>query len=197
MMCMKKSVVISFLFASLVSFSQNKSNAIKPVFRVIASGGIVVGQKNISSVFQVVPGVSVKRFYAGTGIGLDDYRFRSLPLFADVRYHFGRREFGFIYVDAGYNFPFDISKTQEIFKTTDIYKGGFYGDFGLGFRFMSFGKHSFLFSGGYSIKNIKNKVGHTYTWTLPAETPETFDNYSFSMQRISAKLSWQFSANKK
>lgn len=189
---MKKSVVISFLFASLVSFSQKKSTMIKPVFRVIASGGVVVGQKNVSSVFQVVPGVSIKRFYAGTGIGLDDYRFRSIPLFADLRYHFGRREFGFIYADAGYSFPFDVSKTQETFKTTDIYKGGFYGDFGLGLRFLSFGKHSFLISAGYSIKNIKNKTGYTYNWILPAT--ETFNNYSYSMQRIVSKLSWQFNA---
>lgn len=194
---MKKSIVIYFLFVSVFAFSQKKANMIKPVFRVIAAGGVVVGQKNVSSVFQVVPGVSIKRFYAGTGIGLDDYRFRSIPLFADVRYHFGRREFGFIYADAGYNFPFDVSKTQEAFKTTDIYKGGFYSDFGLGLRFTSFGKHSFLFSGGYSIKNIKNRVGHTFNWRLPGETPETFENFSFSMQRINAKLSWQFSAIRK
>src|SRR5690349_20159662 len=137
MICMKKGLIVFFLFASMFSYSQSKTSGGKPVFRIISSGGIAIGQTNISSVIQVTPGISIQRFYAGAGIGLDDYRFRSIPLFADIRYHFGRREFGFIYADAGYNFPFDISKREEVFKTTDIYNGGFYGDFGLGFRFLS------------------------------------------------------------
>ena len=188
---MKKVLVPFFLLASVFTFSQKKRTLSGAGFCMISSAGVAIGEKSVNPVFQVVPGIYFKKFSAGIGLGFDDYRFRSMPLFADVRFKFGRRDFGFLYADAGYNFPFDIKKTESTFNTTDIYKGGFYGDAGIGFRIFTRSRHAFLFSTGYSIKDIKNKVGYTYNTFVPPAVEDIY-HYRYSLGRIVSKLSWEF-----
>ena len=187
---MKICVLFLFLLIASVSFSQ-KNNSFKPSFRLITSGGMAIGQKKISPLFQVILGFYYHRFSAGIGAGYDDYRFHSIPLFADMRFNFGRNDVSFIYADLGYNFPFKISRQTDAFKTSDIYKGGFYGDFGMGFKMFTHRRHALLFSAGYSIKDIRNIQGYTNNWREPG-TEDTFYKYYYSMGRIVSKLSWQF-----
>lgn len=168
---------------------QNK----KPVEKVsvLSSIGIIGGETGVKPVFQLISGISNSKYFAGLGLGYDNYRFRSLPLFADLRINFGKKQFAFAYGDLGYNFQVHLKAIDDEFKSTNLYYGGAYVDVGLGYRHRLNQKNSFLFSLGYNRKDIKNKVGYTYPCFNPP-CPEDISYYKYSMGRVVTKLSWEF-----
>lgn len=188
---MKKCVSILLILIPYFVFSQQQVKSDKMHFGMITTAGITIGEQKVSPVFQIINGIRISKYFAGIGIGLDEYRFRSLPVFADVRINFGKNDFAFVYADAGYNFPAGIKKEEVVSKTTDIYKGSFYMDAGVGLRILSAKKHALLLSAGYSRKDVRHTLGYTYVVYDPPGT-ETIYHDKYSLERIAVKLSWQF-----
>lgn len=180
--------IISVLALSLAvnSYGQDNRLAVHP--GIIVSAGVLGGEAEPAPVAQLSTGLAFGRYYAGAGIGLDQYRFRSMPLFADLRVGLGRTQSLFLYGNAGHNFSREKGDAANNFLIRDKYFGGFYMDAGAGYRF-ALGRWScLLFSAGYSRKNMRNEQT-TRTWCFTGDCPDIHTTYQYKMGRIAIKLS--------
>jgi len=184
-------IVLGLPWAALSQ--QNKKTTKKVSLQTIGSLGIVGGQSGVKPVFQIVSGIRQSKYFGGIGLGYDNYLYKSLPLFADMRIDFSKKQIVFAYGDLGYNIPVGNKSGDDFFKTTNLYYGGIYLDAGLGFRHRLNNKNSFLFSLGYTRKDINNKEGYTYPCFNPP-CPESISYSKYSMGRVVTRLSWEFGA---
>ena len=186
---MKNKWLIIAVFFPLLSFSQENANS--PRFNTVASIGIIAGEGTAKPLFQLVTGLSYKKWVAGVGAGVDYFNLKSIPLFADVKMKFTRS--AFVYADGGYNFSWG-NKTQFpgfIQPASNRFLGGFYMDAGAGYRVKLNSIHHFSFSVGYSRKNLVNKVSYK-SFCPTGNCPDDVYKYHYTMGRIATKLSWEF-----
>lgn len=182
-------LIITVLFPFL-SFSQENSSRIR--VHTIATVGMAAGESTVKPLFQVESGIVHRKWFGGAGIGLDQYNFKSIPVFLDGRFHFGKTMSAFVYGNGGYNFPYkNKSGIDNFFKTTDKFYGGLYIDAGVGYRVRLNSSHRLQMSAGYSQKNIRNKIGYTFICFSPPCLEEIY-NYHYKLGRILAKVSWEF-----
>lgn len=185
---MMKFFLLALLMYPVTVFSQQTLCPCN--FRMITSVGMVAGESSAKPVFQLSGGITYDRFYTGIGAGLDPYRFRSVPLFADWRMDIGKKRSVVVYANAGYSFPYGNEETDESpFKISDRFTGGFYMDAGVGYRLPLNKLNRLLLSAGYSHKRINNVVGYKYTWCLTCD--EEIYTYQYDLGRIVTKLSWE------
>lgn len=147
--------VLVFINSFSISAQKNKIR-----FQSINQFAILGGESKMATAFQTVNGFEISNFFSGVGIGVDNYRYKTLPLFVDGRWNFGKEKQGFIYGDIGYNFPMKNKPGKEVYYY-DVYHltGGIYTGAGIGFYLPLYKKSSLLFSLGYSYKKVKNKIG--------------------------------------
>jgi hypothetical protein len=180
--------IIAVLFP-LLAVSQHGTSKVK--IQAIGSVGFATGQSTAKPLIQLAGGLSYRRTFMGFGLGIDQYKFNSLPLFADIRYNFGKTEEGFVYGNIGYNIA---SKNQERKDQSGAlshkFYGGFYADAGIGYRLRVTRNHHLLFSAGYSQKNIREEIKYN-TWCLVPPCPDNTISNSYLLGRIVAKMSWQ------
>jgi hypothetical protein len=177
------------LFFPVALFSQKNSCHCK--FQGIVSVGMAAGESSTKALFQLSGGINTQDYFMGVGFGIDPYRFQSVPVFADWRINLDKTRFGFLYANAGFNFPYgDNENISEPFKTSDHFRGGFYMDAGVGYRFPMKGWSRLLLSAGYSHKRINNVVGYHYSWC--PSCPDEKYTYQYDLGRIVTKLSWEF-----
>lgn len=164
------------------------SQTVKPHFRSINAAGISVGESHPQLVFQSVNGLTFKDWFAGIGVGLDEYEIKSLPLFADIRMNFGKEKKGFIYGDIGYNFFLEDKSEDMLFAgTKSTYEGGIYTDIGIGVRAKFIKKVNMVFSLGHSYKEIKNTQVRTICGIIPPCYDET-SRFTHNYGRVSLKV---------
>src|SRR5215208_3876452 len=102
-MKMKHFFLLLLMPVTLVSFGQKKSTAYK--FNSINSISLINGDNATAGGLQSINGFQKGNLFAGMGIGLDYYLYRTVPLFADFRYEFGKNKNKFFaYADGGINF---------------------------------------------------------------------------------------------
>lgn len=164
----------------------------KPVInpRVMISSGAIIGDHMVKPLYQVGAGISYARFFNGLGVGYDQYRFRTIPVFADWRMEVDDDRMMFVYVQPGYHFVTDGSPhEQEYGKIGDKLKGGFYLDAGAGFRIPVGSWNGILISAGYSLKYMTQKKTYLYCSTCGNEP--VWDNYHYRYGRILVKAGWE------
>lgn len=193
---LKRYFALMLVMALGVQFSmaQSKTGAKKITLGSITNIGLINGSKASALSLQTIFGVSYKQSFAGIGVGLDYYRFRTVPLFFDLRHEFGKgkRNF-FIYGDLGYNFDWLTEKNKQdyLFFGNFDYKGGIYYDAGIGYK-VSFKKaDALLISTGFSFKKITNEIG---TGMCPFVGPcsQEIETYNYAMSRLMIKAGWRF-----
>jgi hypothetical protein len=189
---MKNKWLIIAVLLPLVSVSQQSKS--KGKIQTVTSVGFAAGESTAKPLFQVSGGWTFDRYYAGVGVGFDQYFTNSIPLFADGRFSFGRARWGFAYVNGGYNFTTDKPDEKTIWSQTSTNRllGGFYMDAGLGYRIHIGTLHRLLISAGYSQKNVVRQTIYTNP-CLVAPCPETIVDYRYKLGRIVTKVSWEFS----
>lgn len=145
--------VFCFLFSVM-------AQEVNPRFSSINSVGFAAGQSMPDLVLQTVNGIRFSNWYTGIGIGVDNYRYKTLPLFIDGRRSLGKENEGFLYADLGYNFPYKDKPGKEIsYYDNYHFTGGIYTDIGIGCQVKLNKIASFLFSLGYSSKELQTKTG--------------------------------------
>ena len=187
-----KCLTIIFLLLGCSVYSQKPSCSCS--FQSILSAGLAAGSSAAKPILQGSAGSRFNKYFVGIGAGIDAYRYNTIPLFADLRRDFGKKNTLFIYSQGGYSIPFDnksIEHGVNSFKTTDQFRGGLYFDAGFGYRARLFRSNALLMSAGYSQKNIRNKVGYTYPCLVPPCPEEIYEN-RYRLGRVVAKLSWEF-----
>jgi len=183
------------VLASIFSFSQKKA----PVYRFHSINNISLlnGDNEVSGGLQSINGFQKGNLFAGVGVGLDYYIYRSVPLFADFRYEFGKNKSKFFaYADGGVNFDWVKEYYYEDgpiwiwngFNSSGEFHSGIYTDAGLGYMVGMKKGGGLVLSLGHSHKSLKETV--TYQdWRT--QQPTT-DIYRYNLNRIVVKVGWKF-----
>jgi len=179
---------------ALASFGQKKNTAYK--FHSINNISLVNGDNEVSAGLQSINGFQKGNLFAGVGIGLDYYLYRTVPLFADFRYEFGKTKNKFFaYADGGINFDWVEEDYNDgpIFiwdgsRNTSEFHNGAYTDIGLGYMVGTKKGGGLVLSLSHSYKSLKKTVSYQ-DW----RTQETIsDIYHYDFNRIVLKVGWKF-----
>ena len=188
---MKAKLFYNFFIALFFSSGANAQK--KPIkFHSINQVELIGGANAVNVGYQTVNGVKFSNWFSGIGIGVDNYRYISLPLFIDGRWYFGDEKNGFIYGDIGYNSPMKNKPGKEIYYYNSYhFAGGIYTDFGIGYQ-VSLNKYSsFAFSLGHTYKELQNKVG-VVNPCLVAPCPVDYSEYKYKLGRMILKAGLVF-----
>src|SRR5258705_1280514 len=183
-----------FVFVSIFSFGQKKNPAYK--FHSINNLSLLNGDNEVSAGLQSINGIQKANLFAGVGVGLDYYLYRSVPLFADIRYEFGKSKNKFFaYADGGVNFDWvkEYYYTGPIFiwegsDNSGEFHNGIYTDAGLGYIFGARKGGGLVLSIGHSSKSLQETVTYPDCRTHQRIT----DIYRYNLNRIVLKVGWKF-----
>lgn len=186
---MYKNLLFNLIITLLISFPASaQENTIR--FHSINFFGLIGGESNISTAFQTVNGIRVSNWFSGVGIGIDNYKYKTLPLFFDARKYFGIDKRGFVYGDIGYNFPMkNIPGKEMIYYDNYRFKGGLYSELGVGFTMKFIRSSSISFSFAYSNKQLQSRIGVV---PLCVGCDPYFYNYRLSYGRALLKTGIEF-----
>lgn len=194
---MNSKYLLALLLISVSIFSSAQKKTCNLKFHSVNSLALMNGQNEVSAGLQSVNGLQKGNWFLGAGVGLDYYIHRSVPVFADLRYEFGKKKDKFFaYADAGVNFAW---VEEQVFTGPIIFDGpmqvnpgefhdGFYTDAGLGYIINVKKAGGLVLSLGHSRKTLREDV--TYTdWRT--QQPVT-DIYRYKFNRIVVKVGWRF-----
>jgi len=180
----------------VVISSLNKTNGQdKVTLQSISSVGLLNGSKSSAISLQTILGAGFRHTFLGVGVGLDYYRFRTIPLFVDLRHEFGTRKRSvFLYGDLGHNYDWLTQKNIEEVNFTYMlnnFGGGLYYDAGVGYKFGFKNSDALIFSAGYTYKKIKNEVGSGMC-PINGICYDYVQTYRFYLSRLVLKMGWRF-----
>jgi len=186
-------LVLIFIAGNISAQQKNISTPFQ--FHSINNVGLLEGEAGSAFQLQTINGAQYKSWFAGIGVGLDYYRFRTIPLFIDLRKEFGNGVNKFlVYSNAGTNFYWKRDKDPKQFYVDDAFKNGFYGEGGFGYK-LSLNHRIFLFfSGGYSYKKL-SETGAEYFYgpvTYPATGALLNDKINYNLNRLLLKVGIEF-----
>src|SRR4030095_14777516 len=194
-MKMKYFFLVFLMPVTLVSFGQKKNTAFK--FHSINNISLMNGDNEVSAGLQSINGFQKGNLFAGVGLGLDYYLYRTVPLFADFRYEFGKTKNKFFaYADGGVNFDWvrEYYDDGQIFirgnwvDNSGEFHNGVYTDLGLGYVVGTKKAGGLVLSLGHSYKSLKKTVSYR-DW----RTQETItDIYQYKLNTIVLKVGWKF-----
>jgi len=198
-------IKLSLLFLMLVvmvniSSAQQKTSSAQWQFHSINNAGLLEGETGSAFQVQTINGAQYKTWFAGVGLGLDLYRIRTIPLFADIRKEFGKgtnKLFG--YTDLGINFGWATDQEKTSYVTGDKFSNGFYSDLGLGYKALVGRKNAVLLSLGYSFKKTVESYDQVYYYPGPGglfnqnmQPDGDKEKITYSLNRLSLKIGWEF-----
>ena len=186
--------ILFFVFCVCMSYNisaQQKTVSCPWQFHSINNVGLLEGETGSAFQLQTINGMQYRSWYAGVGLGLDFYRYRTIPLFIDFRKEFGSEinKF-FAYADGGVNFAWLTDNEKATNLPDDHFETGFYTDLGLGYK-VGVGKtNHLLLSIGYSLKKLKE----TYTsyYYFPPGNKSDKEEINYSLNRLTIKVGWEF-----
>jgi hypothetical protein len=174
----------------LVLFSLNAGAQDKFCFHSYNSVGLLEGEKATSSVIESVNGFSYNKWFAGAGVSLDHYSFRTTPVYLQLRREFNKPLF--IFFSGGQNFPWVKSTEDQTWVKTKFYPKLFY-EAGIGYRWPVGKKNSLLLSAGYIQKKLEEvktyKSGVCIGWQCQ---PETFQKFEHRLRTLVLKAGIRF-----
>jgi hypothetical protein len=186
------------LMASSSSAQQNNV-AKTSQFHSINNIGFLEGQTGSAFQLQTINGVQYKSWFGGVGLGLDYYRFRTVPLFFDLRKEFGKSTNKlFLYSDLGVNFSWVTDKEKTNYVVDDKFGNGLFAEAGLGYKAGIGKNHGLLISVGYSYKKLRetyNSLQYYYPGINRINPEQIINNQNqinYGLSRLSIKMGWQF-----
>jgi hypothetical protein len=183
--------VMTICFSALFAQQERISRPLR--FQSINNIGLLEGQAGSAFQLQTVNGAQYKSWFAGVGIGLDYYRYRTIPLFLDVRKEFGKRSNKlFIYADAGMNFYWERDKDVKQFPVDDKIKNGFYGEAGVGYMWKLNQRMHLIFNAGYSYKNFTEKGTYLFMNPILANMSYPVEKINNNLNRLVLKVGIEF-----
>ena len=187
---MKQLCVLLVIFLSVNAFAQLQP---VPKFSSINQFGFLKGSSAQTYQFQTINGIKYKTWFAGLGIGMEDYYRKSIPLFIDVRKSLiNKLQSPFFYIDLGTALP--IKKEEKTSWETKEFKKGLYFETGLGYSVPVRTKLYFNFSVGYSQKRSAEIItSDNIIWDFPPyNRTSEINELNYTFHRISVKAALQF-----
>jgi hypothetical protein len=178
----------------LANAQQKKSNG-SWNFHSINNIGLMEGQTGSSFQIQTVNGAQYKSWFGGIGLGLDYYRYRTVPLFLDFRKEFGKSSNKlFLYADMGVSFCWLTDNQKMNYYQNDHFNNGIYGDFGAGYK-IGLGRNDhdhLLLSLGYTFKKLNETYDAPEYFYPPSPGSPSKDQINYNLNRLSIKIGWEF-----
>ena len=186
------------IFLILTAFVCTQINAQSPEKTksyLMPQMGMLSGDQANSFQFQVIGGILSKNWRIGMGTGLDYYKVRSVPVFADLRNYFGGNKKAFAFANIGYNIPWPLENQYRIFfiqggNTKSKFEKGWYTDLGVGYDIQLGKQKNLSVSLGYSIKTFSEKYDERldwiWGWPIPVGNP-TERKVDYTFRRLSLK----------
>jgi hypothetical protein len=163
-------------------------------YRGSVSLGMLMGESSSALQVQTVHGVQYKQWQAGLGIAVDNYRYRTVPLFMEVRRMLPlKTNHLFLYAGGGPNLLWLTSQQKQDIMITNQTKfhAGWYGDLGAGYQLALAGnKNAVSLSAGYSLKTLRT-VTQDYS-PIAYDAPPVFSERTYTLGRIVVKLGISF-----
>jgi hypothetical protein len=160
-------------------------------FSSINQAGILNGSRGVYYQLQSINGIKYKTWFAGVGVGMENYFRTGIPLFIDVRkYLLKKSTTPFLYADVGVHIVRDKNDRLNQWYENQ-YHNGVYTEAGIGYKFGFLGKDRWVISAGYSYKYVKYE--NLYLGTCP--TSRCYENYYTNrnyLHRYVMKLGFQF-----
>ncbi len=185
-------LIVLLICSSLFSSGQKKTS--NYTFHSINSLSFLNGENEVSAGLQSVNGFQKGNWFGGIGVGIDYYIYRTIPVFVDFRYEFGKNKNKFFaYADAGASFVW----IEETFNDEPIiwegsssskFYNGVYTDAGFGYSLYMKKAGAFCLSLGHSHKTLREDVTYTDWRTQQLTT----DIYRYRFNRIVVKVGWKF-----
>ena len=159
-------------------------------FHSYTAAGILTGENGPAFECQTVNGMGNRSWFAGLGLGIDYYQFRSVPVFIDLKKTYYWKSFGLYgYADGGIQFPWILPEQHNFYQSS--FSNGFYGDVGLGLL-IPCGKYSHLFASfGYSLKEAKEQNNSLYFCPMGSCSPN-HEMIFYELNRFSIKMGISF-----
>lgn len=163
-------IIFTSCFFWVSAAAQLKSPASKHYF--IPEVGLLNGDNLVSAQVKLTGGIQKKAWMFGLGTGIDYYKIRTVPVFADVRYTFGKKANWFSYANLGADIVWALETqyaqhfVMGVFNK-DKFNSGVYADLGVGYAFQGEKKQGLLISIGYSVKTL----GSSYQEAVYKEFP--------------------------
>ncbi len=171
-----------FLLITAIVFAGVANAQAKLRYSAGLEAGLTKGNSDNSHAYLLTNGVVYKSLTAGIGAGIDDYVFRSLPLFADIKKTFGHRHLQpFINASVGINIneAKDKLKSEYNYYPNVDYKNGFYARAMAGVSLPLYKRLRVFIDAGYSYKTTRISYPSYAYSTEQIETTNT-DIYRFN-----------------
>jgi hypothetical protein len=196
-----KKIITAALFFLL--FTQANAQQKKNSYYLLPQLGLLSGDNFISAQVTVSGGIEKKNISFGIGAGLDYYKMRTVPVFAEMRAAVGKNKKTFAYINAGPNFiwPLKSQFTSHYVYTggivaqfaPDKFRTGLYGDAGLGYTFRIHKTNVLLLSVGYSLKTLHQSYTEIHNSPFPPYVLETREReYDYSLNRFVLHAGFKF-----
>jgi hypothetical protein len=189
-MISRLSITAVLFFSVLCVTAQQQRIPVKWKFRSVNQVGLLQGEDKTAFQLQSVNGFQHSNFFIGLGTGLDYYKYKSVPLFADIRKYFGKANTAFfIYADAGIHFVWE-KKNSSVYEIEKYYPGLYTGA-GIGYKAGFKNGMGLLLSAGYSYKRVNDRLQPGD----PCYSPGCFiqsDYYRYNLNRLLLQLGWIF-----
>jgi len=183
--------VIAMLLMLHHTQAQNNQTPGKWKFNSVNQIGLLNGSGGTAFHAQSVNGFQHKQVFAGVGVGLDYYRYRSIPVFAELRNYFGKSPNRFfMYADGGAHFVWAKNGDQDIFKTK--YRPGFYSNTGVGYQAVFKNGEGLSLSAGYSYKKVKYSQNESTFCPFDGPCIINAMNYTYDLNRLILQIGWIF-----
>lgn len=164
-------------------------------FQSINQLGILEGKAASDYRVQTINGFAYKTWFTGIGVAIDDYNYRTIPVFWDLRKKLSKAaSTGYLYTHVGPQFAW-VKKSQEptYYYYKNNYTAGWFIEGGIGYSVAMGNKNALLFSAGYSIKTITEKQEGTLYCPLigPCITGVVNTN-NYTLRRLAFMLGLTF-----
>ena len=187
---MKKSLLIFFL-SGITAFASAQKNKWSPW--IMPEAGIVAGALNPAADFRLTTGVRLKQMRLGAGVAFDEYRDHSYPIYLQVSRQMKWRKWNpFVFSSAGYNLR---SGTDSMFtwfgQRVETYRGGLYGEVGLGLALKVRKQERLYISFTQSYKRSSSTFLEN-RWLGPGNLITVPTTEVYRMNRLGIRAGWRF-----
>jgi hypothetical protein len=191
---LKKAIVFIMFFLSSFCNAQQKIQ-----YSSITTIGGLYGSSDNAVSLQQICGVQIKKTAIGIGVGIDNYAYKSIPVFVDARYFLSNNKWKpFAYAQAGVNYVYCKNEVAEkysgwtssfpIISTNHVINNTFFGESGIGLE-TQLKKHlAFNISFAYSYKHLQYTAENVNVLSSFFAPPITRNEFNFYMRRWALKV---------
>lgn len=158
----------------------------------LPEAGVNAGALEPAADFRLTAGMRFEKLSLGAGFAYDEYRDPSYPVYLQARWNMQwRRWKPFVFSSAGYNFRSGSDSSFTWFgNRVETYRGGLYGEIGLGLALKLKKKERLYISISQSYKRSSSTFLDT-RWLGPGDLISIPTTSVYKMNRLGIRVGWK------